>query len=397
MPSSLLSSVTLTLLLISTSSGQEFEGDSCVVDDAPGTCKILQQCPPVYQQLLQGNPPTKVCGYVGFDALVCCPTGQRPTTTTTRRPPTSTEQTGPGPLIANREGSVARAKCEEYARSVYQLVYPPILAVDAQPVNVSVCAIKSRKLIVGGKKADPKEFPHMAAVGYNSGGDVVWSCGGSLISEKFVLTAAHCLSNVNWGAASWVRVGDLNLERSDDDAKPQQVKVTERIRHPQYKRPAEYHDIGLLRLEREVTFNAWVRPGCLAYSLPDTGNVNLAIAAGWGLIDWEDETGSSDLLKVTINTIPYATCNRSFTQDTKIPRGIIGEWQLCAGEPGKDTCHGDSGGPLMILNQDYNCMYSIIGVTSFGGICGSIIPGVYTRVSNYLSWIEGVVWPGSTA
>lgn len=90
----------------------------------------------------------------------------------------------------------------------------------------------------------------------------------------------------NRGAASWVRVGDLNLERTDDNAKPQQIKVAERIRHPQYKRPAEYHDIGLLRLESEVIFNAWMRPGCLPYSLPDAGTDNLATAVGWGLVNW---------------------------------------------------------------------------------------------------------------
>lgn len=80
-------------------------GDSCVVDDAPGTCKFLKHCPSVYQQLLQGNPPTATCGFVRADPLVCCPEGEQPKTTT---PSTkiSTERSGPEPLIATR---VARA------------------------------------------------------------------------------------------------------------------------------------------------------------------------------------------------------------------------------------------------------------------------------------------------
>ena len=84
-------------------------------------------------------------------------------------------------------------ECAEYARSVYALVIPPTLAVNRQPVNISLCAIKSQKLIVGGTKAEPKEFPHMAAVGFNGKSlGTLWLCGGTLVSEKFVMTAAHC-------------------------------------------------------------------------------------------------------------------------------------------------------------------------------------------------------------
>lgn len=88
------------------------------------------------------------------------------------------------------------------------------------------------------------------------------------------------------GVASWVRVGDLNLKRTDDDAKPQDIRIIERIKHPMYKPPSEYHDIALLKLEIDVQFDAWIRPSCLPYSLPDTGNDDKATATGWGLVDW---------------------------------------------------------------------------------------------------------------
>lgn len=352
------------------------------------------KCPSVYEELLKGNPPTAVCGFVGFQQLVCCPSNTEPTTTTTEATTTTTgKPSGPTPLSSKTGAAVARAKCEEYSGAVYQLVIPPTLLANKPPVNISVCAIKTRKLIVGGKKAAPKEFPHMAAVGYDSPNGVVFSCGGSLISERFVLTAAHCFFSVEWGRAAWVRVGDLNLLTNGDKAEPQEVRIIDRIRHPDYQRPSQYHDIGLLKLESDVTFNAWVRPTCLPYSDPDTGNEDVATATGWGKVDWDDEVGSSDMLKVTIKFVDNTRCNQSIRDDRVAPRGIVDDWQICAGEPGKDTCQGDSGGPLVILNQDYGCMYSVVGITSFGGYCGSVIPGVYSRVSNYIPWIVKTVWP----
>ncbi|GAB1860026.1 Serine protease snake [Camponotus japonicus] len=342
-------------------------------------------------------------GEQGFDPIVCCPTKARVTTRSSPTPiPQTTEiirtnDVKPLNLDGSR-GSLARAKCAEAAEAVYGLELPPILVINRRPVNVSRCALKSRKLIVGGVKADPKEFPHMAAVGFTNkrSQDIAWNCGGSLISAKIVLTAAHCTWNPNWGTATWVRVGDLNLVQTNDDAMPQDIKIAERIKHPEYKGLRVYNDIAILRLEKEATYNAWVRPACLPVDLPDIGTDNKAVASGWGLVDWSDDTGSNNLLKVTLKLVDHATCNASISDggtSAQLPFGIVDESQLCAGEVGKDTCQGDSGGPLAIFNKDHDCMYNIIGITSVGRFCGSIIPGVYTRVYNYIPWIERVAWP----
>lgn len=89
-------------------------------------------------------------------------------------------------------------ECAENAGAVFSLEISPALLLDRTYVNRSTCALKTRKLIVGGTKAEPKEFPHMAAVGYDDDGSIQWSCGGSLISDRIVLTAAHCLYSSDW-------------------------------------------------------------------------------------------------------------------------------------------------------------------------------------------------------
>ncbi|KAL6446409.1 hypothetical protein ACFW04_001170 [Cataglyphis niger] len=321
-------------------------GEICTIGNSgnQGICKVLRDCPVIYQELLAGKMPENICGFLGFDPVVCCPTTMR----TTRPPPTAVPQTteavqGIGrPLkLDGSRGSLARIKCAEAAEAVYGLEIPPIPILHRKPVNVSRCALKTRKLIVGGVKAEPKEFPHMAAVGFDIRGDIQWKCGGSLISAKIVLTAAHCTWNGNWGPAQWVRVGDLNLVQTNDDAIPQDIRIAERIRHPDYKGPSEYHDIAILRLEKEATYNAWVRPACLPVDLPDIGTDNKAVATGWGLVDWSEDEGSDNLLKVTLNLVSHESCNASFFDggtSAQLASGIVNEWQICAGEVGKDTC-----------------------------------------------------------
>ncbi|XP_006609334.1 serine protease snake-like [Apis dorsata] len=372
------------------------EDEPCITNNnLPGICKLLQQCPSVYENLLKGLSSHKICGYLNFDPVVCCPDIKKISTTTIRTTTTkkTTAITTFLPFTAKMK---TKAKCEEYSRYVYTTEYPPTLINNKKPVNKSLCYIKDRTLIVGGTKAEAKEFPHMAAIGFDTLDGIVWACGGTLISERFVLTAAHCTFNRNLNStANWVRLGDLNLERSDDYAKPENFRVIERIRNPHYKPPSQYHDIALLKLESDVQFNAWIRPSCLPYSLPDSGLDGKATATGWGDVEWH-ESGSNDLLKVTISLVSQPKCNKLFIgneKNNKLKFGITEDSQICAGELGKDTCQGDSGGPLVILNRDYDCMYTLIGVTSLGKLCGTIIPGIYTRVYNYISWIENIVWP----
>ncbi|XP_025160830.1 venom protease isoform X3 [Harpegnathos saltator] len=396
--------LTLLSLILSPIHG-EYVGEGCIISDSrgfltSGVCKFLQYCPLVYDALLVGNLPI-TCGFVGFEPIVCCPTNnENGKDITTERimsklTTSSTERINTQTLIFdNTRGSLARAKCAENAEVAFDL---ELSAAKAGPMKPMEDTMLSFIFVVGGKNAEPKEFPHMAAIGFeNEKNEILWLCGGSLISDRVVLTAAHCTFNQNWGVAKWARVGDLNLAETNDDAMPQTIRIVERILHPDYKKPSQYHDIAIVKLETPITYTVWARPACLPVDLPDIGYGGAAVATGWGRLDWADEQGSDHLQKVILSLVPQQSCNESFFDaDSTISfaRGIVDEWQICAGDEGKDTCQGDSGGPLTVFNPVHNNTHNIIGITSVGRVCGSIVPAVYTRVYHYIPWIERVAWP----
>ncbi|XP_057319392.1 serine protease snake-like isoform X2 [Microplitis mediator] len=263
---------------------------------------------------------------------------------------------------------------------------------DAGSNTVSKCAIIETPLIVGGTKAKPMEFPHMALIGYGRE-EIFWQCGGTLISDKFVLTAAHCIDSRDKGPATKVRVGLINSKNPRPSM--QERDVIERITHPDYKLPLRYNDIALIKLEKPVDLNAEVRPACL--ETEEILKEKKFIASGFGKTAYEAETGSDDLMKVTLDKIETDECKEKFKSELgskQMPEGLK-ETMICAGvmEGGKDTCQGDSGGPLQrVLHTPY-CTYSVLGITSFGKFCAfKNSPAIYTRVYSYLDWIEKIVW-----
>lgn len=184
-----------------------------------------------------------------------------------------------------------------------------------------------------------------------------------------------------------MRIGDLNFLTTEDDLNAQTIRVTNAIAHPNYQSPQQYHDIALLELAEEMRFNQHSRPACLnaEFGIPE----RKAIAVGWGLTEFFGDA-SEALLKVTLDLFKFSDCQPSYEANRKLRQGLVESQQLCAGshDSEKDTCEGDSGGPLQVYHS-LECMYKIVGVTSFGKGCGTAgLPGVYARISHYIDWIE---------
>ncbi|XP_065092125.1 uncharacterized protein LOC135712954, partial [Ochlerotatus camptorhynchus] len=239
-----------------------------------------------------------------------------------------------------------------------------------------------------GLSATQFEFAHMGAIGWIQPGDgrILWKCGASLIWDNFVLTAAHCVVDSMNKPPDVVRFGDLDIFSTVGDEFAQQFKIAEIIRHPSHRFNGHYHDVALMRLEKSVTINEAVIPACLW--LDEEVRFKRMHATGWGNVGFVGKQ-SPVLLKMELDPVSNQECSMFYNNDTsrKLSQGLAGH-HICAFNSEADTCEGDSGGPLQIkLMHNMRQTPFIVGITSFGLICGTSTPGVYTRVATYHEWI----------
>ncbi len=238
-----------------------------------------------------------------------------------------------------------------------------IVACDAQ---LGMDASQTR-VIGGHTSAAPPYF-----AGLHKLGDTSPFCGGSLISPRHVLTAAHCVTRTDGPLAIWPGVGDLH------DI-PEEIAVTGVRVHPRYNARAIQHDLAVLTLAHDVSRSDF-KPIALADAQLTPPKLQIL---GFGNLSRDDHIYPDTLQSAEIALVPYSKC-----QSVGGPYSYTIEEQICAGDlkhGERDSCDGDSGGPLIRKGKPD----VLFGIVSWGVDCGRAgQPGVYTRVSSYREWIE---------
>ncbi|XP_059769984.1 cathepsin G-like [Balaenoptera ricei] len=218
--------------------------------------------------------------------------------------------------------------------------------------------------IIGGQEARPHSHPYMAYVQIPTPRPK--TCGGFLVREDFVMTAAHCL-----GSQISVILGAHNVRRLERTQ--QRIPVLRAIPHPRYNPQNNQNDIMLLQLRSRVRRNRAVRPVALPQTQNRLSPGTLCTVAGWGLVGLDRRTDT--LQDVRIRVQRGEECSRLFMFYTD-------RTQICVGDPRerKSAFLGDSGGPLVCNNVAQ-------GIVSYGKRIGTP-PAVFTRISSFLPWIR---------
>ncbi|KAE8736847.1 hypothetical protein FOCC_FOCC017697 [Frankliniella occidentalis] len=260
-------------------------------------------------------------------------------------------------------------------------------------VSPSLCGVGSHKVslrIIGGSEASASEFPWH--VGLYADGQ--YNCGGSLLSERIVVTAAHCVFDIHKQNRLYdpkqlqVTVGNTYRDWSKGNTESvQRRNVKALYPHPHYRGAAKRYedDIAILELATPFSLSPTVVPICIdwkGYVVPALATGDVGKVPGWGRT--KNEFPSSALQSADMPYIPFEKCSKEVPNDFL---QYLSQDKFCAGHiNGSTVSHGDSGGGLVFQHDGRWYLQGIVSV----GHPNLFTYSAYTKISNFVSWINVV-------
>ncbi|XP_069987177.1 serine proteinase stubble [Penaeus vannamei] len=236
------------------------------------------------------------------------------------------------------------------------------------------------------------EHPWQAAILRQEKGEIMYVCGATLIDDRHLLTAAHCVSKLQLTELR-VRLGEWDVRADTEFFRHVELRPASLLVHPQYYAGNLVNDIAILTLEHHVDFSA--NPHISPVCLPDAHSTfvgHRCQSTGWGKDAFGGDGKFQSILKeVELPVLSHHQCQTALKHTRLGATFSLHQGNLCAGgEAGRDTCKGDGGGPLVCRGDDG--AFRLAGLVSWGVGCGQVgVPGVYVKVAHYLDWIESAI------
>ncbi|CAG0892342.1 unnamed protein product [Cyprideis torosa] len=353
---------------------QEKATNHCrAVTNEDGICDDLRQCPPFHRLLSKVTASglaflkRSICRYEGNRPYVCCPLPivrqQQQPLTTSESPEQVMPASTPQPVVKVTRPQERKRNPE--AKSFAQ-------------DGCTSAAFHAK--VQGGRPADIGAWPWAAALSFKEDGDYL--CGGTLLADGWVMTAAHCIAETD---VVYIRLGEHDLTQKEETEHRDYYPLFS-IMHEDYNNVTYDNDIALIYFNNSQGYPEHVFPACLPSDYVGKNLDELSpFVVGWGTVGYR-KASSNVLQEVQLTIFNNENCRQAFQPFHNVR---IDSNKLCAGEEegGKDACQGDSGGGLYLPTA--SVAWEVIGIVSFGFRCGNPgIPGVYTRVTEYMDWIN---------
>lgn len=314
------------------------EGSFCTDenDNWPGVCKRFTECFKSADEFKR-NPHRTTCGFKGDEIIVCCVNATKPNVNKTSSLLNTTVGLDPDNCPGNvwipdkpmpqKTGSKAWDKCLEYQE---RLVFPCV-KIDNRWIRGNQCYYgryrkREESLVIsaGGEDADLLEYPSTVLLGYGEDPETrQWLCGGVVVSERFILTAGHCIYAKTVGPVTHVAAGVL--KRSDQTGDKTLYAVKRVIKHPDYRPPIKYNDIALLETDRPMHLSKALLPACLHNGFPVHDEE--AVATGWGALGHTREYADT-LQKVDLRKFQHEECSKIYQKQKHFKDGIDNKTQI---------------------------------------------------------------------